>query len=99
MAYLRVMRFEEIRDLILPVLKKHGVSKAAIFGSFARNQERKGSDIDLLVELRPGDGLLEFVGLKIELEEELNCTVDLVEYEALKPALRERILGEQVVLL
>jgi len=93
------MSVDEIKTKILPILRKHGVTRAAVFGSFARNLASGASDIDLLVELRPDAGLLELVDLKIELEETLQRPVDLVEYEALNPALRERVMSEQVVLM
>jgi len=43
--------------------------------------------------------LLDFVGLKLEIEEALGRKVDLVEYSTIKPLLKERILNEQVVIL
>jgi len=43
--------------------------------------------------------LLDFVGMKLELEEAINRKVDLVEYETIKPLIREKILSEQVVIL
>lgn len=62
----------------------------------ARDELRARSDVDLLVELATPIGQFRFVGLKLELEEALGRKVDLVSYDALKPALRARILGEQV---
>ncbi len=41
-------------------------------------------------------GLLEFVGIKLELEDKLRKKVDLVEYRAIKPRLKDRILAEEV---
>jgi predicted nucleotidyltransferase len=57
------------------------------------------SDIDILVQIDSDIGLLEFVGLKLELEEALNKNVDLVEYDTIKPLLRENILKEQEAIL
>jgi predicted nucleotidyltransferase len=57
------------------------------------------SDIDILVQIDSDIGLLEFVGLKLELEEALNKNVDLVEYDTIKPLLRESILKEQEIIL
>lgn len=41
---------EEIKQKILPILRRHGVAKAAVFGSFVRGENKEGSDLDLLVE-------------------------------------------------
>ena len=60
---------------------------------------RKNSDIDILVDIKADISLLDFVGLKQKIEEVLGRKVDLVEYDTLKPILRERILKQQVVLL
>ncbi len=92
-------QIESIKEKILPILKRYGVTKAAVFGSFARNEAKETSDIDILVEVRPDTGLFEFIGLKHEIEDILNKKVDLVTYNALKPALRERILSEQLAIL
>lgn len=90
---------KQISRYVVPILKRYGVSKAALFGSVVRGQMQPGSDIDILVQIDSDIGLLEFVGLKLELEEALNKNVDLVEYDTIKPILRESILKEQEVIL
>jgi hypothetical protein len=90
------MQIEEIKNKITPTLQKHNIIRAGIFGSAATGRMRKGSDIDLLVELGNQISLLEFIGIKYELEEVLENKVDLVEYEAIKPRLRQRILLEEI---
>ncbi|HZX13929.1 MAG TPA: nucleotidyltransferase family protein [Thermodesulfobacteriota bacterium] len=89
----------EITDKITPILKRYGVSKAALFGSSVKGEMTEASDIDVLVEIEKDISLLDFVGLKLELEEILGRKVDLVEYCTLKPILRERVLREQVSIL
>lgn len=59
---------------------------------------KESSDIDILVEIEKDISLLDFVALKLELEETLGRKVDLVEFDTIKPRLRERILKEQVVI-
>lgn len=89
----------DLRSRAVPVLRRHGARRAAVFGSVARGDDADASDVDLLVELGDDVGLLEFIALKQELEELLGRPVDLVEYDALKPLLRERVLAEQVTIL
>ena len=73
--------------------KNYFVNKIGIFGSYARNEETRESDVDLLVEFSRPVGF-EFLDLKDYLEKVLNKPVDLVTVNALKPSMREAILGE-----
>jgi len=89
----------KIKQKVLPILQKYAVKKVALFGSCVRGEIQKDSDIDILVDIGADISLLEFVGLKQKIEESLGRKVDLVEYDTLKPRLREKILKSQVVLL
>ncbi len=93
------IHIEEIKQKILPILQRYEVKKVGLFGSCIREELRKDSDIDILVEIEKDISLLDFVGIKLEIEEALGNKVDLVEYNTLKPLLRERILKEQVIIL
>ena len=90
---------DAISETVVPILKRHGVVRAGIFGSCARNDMTADSDIDVLVEIPPDIGLLDFIRIKLEIEEALGKEVDLVEYDAIKPPLKDRILREQVQIL
>lgn len=93
------MNIQEIKKRSLPLMKPFGVRRAAVFGSAAHGTMKKGSDIDFLLSIPKGKSLLDVAGLKIDLEEALNHSVDLVEYDALKPRIRDRVLKEQVIIL
>jgi predicted nucleotidyltransferase len=88
-----------IRKSILPILRRYGVSKAGLFGSVVSSQMLPESDIDILVQIDKDISLLDFVGMKLELEEALNRNVDLVEYDTIKPLLREKVLQQQEMIL
>ena len=90
---------KSIKQKVLPILKRHRVNRAALFGSSIRGTMKKSSDIDILVDIKKNISLLDFVGIKLELEEKLERKVDLVEYNTIKPLLRDRILKEQVKIL
>jgi predicted nucleotidyltransferase len=92
-------KFNEITEKIRPIMKRYGVKKVALFGSLVRGEMRENSDVDILVEIESDISLLDFVGLKIEIEEALGRKVDLVEYCTIKPLLKDKILKEQVVIL
>ena len=95
------MNVEEVKEKTIPILKRYDVAKAGIFGSLVKGEPDRESDIDILVEIDNDDmSLLDFVGLKLELEEAaLGRKVDLVEYSTIKPLLRERILSQEVGIL
>ncbi|MCK4526862.1 nucleotidyltransferase family protein [candidate division WOR-3 bacterium] len=93
------VNIKEIKSRILPILKRYGVKRAGIFGSVATGEAREDSDLDILVELPKGASLLDLVGLKIELEEELERKVDVLTYKSIYHLLREPILNEQVEIL
>jgi len=90
---------EKLSGQMLPVLKRFGVKKAAIFGSLARGEGGRESDVDILVEFEPGKSLLDLAGLKIELEETLGRRVDVLTYSSLPPLLKDRVLKEQKPIL
>jgi len=90
---------EEIKRKILPILRNYGVKRVGLFGSYVRGEMKEDSDIDILIEIEKNISLLDFVGLKQEIEEVLRKKVDLVEYDTIKPLLKERILSEQVRIL
>lgn len=90
---------EEIKRKAVPILKEAGVTRSSLFGSIVRGEAKKGSDIDMLVEVPRGTGLFGFVGLKHKLEAALKKKVDLGEYSTIKPRLRDDILNSAVPIL
>lgn len=88
-------KLRQIAKIAVPILKKNGVVRAGIFGSYARGEERKKSDVDILIKPPKGLGF-KFVGIQLELEDKLKKKVDLLSYKAVHPLLKERILGEEV---
>lgn len=89
----------EVKSKILPVLYRHKVKRAALFGSLVRGELREDSDIDILVEIDKDVSLLDFIGLKQDIEDQLQRRVDLAEYDMLKPRIKDVILKEQLVIL
>ena len=69
-----------------------------IFGSYTRGEQKRKSDIDILVEFsEPNDiDLFKFIELRLFLEDELHVKIDLVEKDAIKPRIKDRILKETV---
>src|SRR3989344_5213365 len=91
---------DNIKEKILPILKQHKVTRAGIFGSYARGEQKKGSDVDILVEIDDDDlGLLGFIRLKNILERAIKRKIDLVEYSIIRKELRESILNDEIPIL
>jgi len=85
---------DELKNKIREILKKNGIVRAGVFGSYARGEQRKNSDIDILVEF--DDSLLKLIRLERELKNEINLKVDLLTYNGIHPLLKKRILNEEV---
>lgn len=79
-------------------LQKQGIKKAGIFGSYARGDYKKNSDIDVLIDAPKGMGF-EFFGLEDKLEKRTKKKIDLVTYKGLNKHLKEDILRDEVRLL
>lgn len=85
---------QELRPIVLRIAKRYGVTNVRLFGSFARGDQRRQSDVDLLVDLPKGMTLFQLSGLKIDLQEALSRKVDVVPADTIKPVLRSRILAD-----
>lgn len=81
---------------ILAIAKRYGASDLRVFGSVARGDSLPESDIDFLVELEAGRSLFDLGGLLMDLQELLQCRVDVVTTAGLRPRIRERVLHEAV---
>lgn len=90
---------EAIKKKLVPILKRNKVTKAGIFGSYARGEQDNKSDIDILVEIDEEVGLIEFIKLKMAIQELLRKKVDLVEYDTIRPEIRENIISDEISIL
>ena len=74
-------------------IKKYGVGQIGLFGSYVKNEQKSGSDIDILVGFEKGKKTFDnYMDLKFFLEDLFKCKVDLVVIEAIKPDLKKYIL-------
>jgi predicted nucleotidyltransferase len=86
------------RRRLLEAAEKRGVSHIRVFGSLARGEAKAGSDIDLLVDLKPGRTLLDLAAFRREAAEILNLPVDVATADMLKDRIRDEVLGEALPL-
>lgn len=83
---------------MLDVAKRHGAGNLRVFGSVARAEDGSESDIDMLVDLAPGTGLVRLGVMEEELEAILGREVDLVPASSLRSEFREGVLAEAIAL-
>jgi predicted nucleotidyltransferase len=88
----------ELRRLRPELQRRYPIREIGVFGSWVRGEQTEGSDVDVLVEFDGPIGLLDVVGLKLDLSDRLGLPVDLVMKDGLKPRIGRRILSEVVML-
>jgi hypothetical protein len=86
------------RSRVLEAVDRHGVHLLGVFGSVSRGDENAASDVDLLITVPAGMGLIGLGRVEKELSEILAVRVDLVPANALKPGVRRNVLADLVVL-
>ena len=89
----------KMKPKIIRILRKHGVRKAGIFGSYVKGEQKKNSDIDILIDPPRNMSLIGFVHVKYKLEDELGIKIDLVSYKGIHPLLKNQILHEEVKII
>lgn len=88
---------ETLKSLEGEIKEKYKAEIIGIFGSYARGEQKKKSDLDVLVKFYKGATLFEFVGLAIFLEEKLGIKkVDVVPYDTVREELKEYIFKETI---
>lgn len=90
---------DQFQEVLLPVLKRYLIKRAAIFGYYAKGTTTAISDMDLLIEPEPGFTMFNMLKLEEEISDLLKLKVDLVEYSALKPSIRNEVLSSAITIL
>lgn len=96
-----MLTIKTIKAKAIPILKNYGVSRAYLFGSFARGEQNQNSDIDFLVEYNSDAErtLFKTVELKYELEDILQRKVDVLTEAAISPYIRPYVLKNRKVIM
>ena len=92
------MNRKELFKKIVTTLERYGAKKIAIFGSYARDEAKPESDIDILVEFSERKSLLDLVGIEQELSDVLGVKADLLTEKSISPYLIDRIKREMKVI-
>ncbi|NUO83355.1 nucleotidyltransferase family protein [candidate division KSB1 bacterium] len=88
--------FNTLRQQLPELRARYGVRSLGIFGSFVRGDQKKRSDLDVLVEFHETPDLFQFLDLKEDLRNILGIKIDLVSKASLRGKIGTRILDEVV---
>ena len=91
-------RLYNLKSQINEIVQRHNAEKVYVFGSCARKEETLESDIDLLVDLKPGATLFDLMDIQDDLQILLNCKVDVVSKRGLHPYIKDDVIREAVAL-
>lgn len=94
-----MQQIEKYKQLILPVLKRYAIKRAAIFGSAAKGNMTRNSDVDLLIEAGDGFTLFTMLQLEEDISGLIKRKVDIVEYGALKSSIKNEVLITAIPIL
>lgn len=87
-------KIEQKKNIISQYCRANGISYLGVFGSVARGEENRSSDIDFVVDLNSEKSLLEFARIKIDLENMFSKKVDLAIRKNLKSRIREKVISD-----
>ena len=94
----RLEQLRQRRTDILAIADKYGATNLRIFGSVARGDDRPDSDIDILIDQENRWSLFEHVGMMQDLEDLLECKVDVAVAKGLRKRFYDRIIPEAITL-
>ena len=93
-------KIDRIKEILLrhkrELQEQFKISEMGVFGSYVKNKQRNGSDVDILVEFKESPSLFEFMDLEEYFTKLLKIKVDLVTKKALRPYIGKYILREVV---
>jgi predicted nucleotidyltransferase len=87
---------EILRQQIPMLAESYSVEKLEIFGSYVRSEQKKDSDLDVLITFKEDPSLLTYIPIENYLSDRLGIKVDLVMKDSLKPKIGQQILREAI---
>ena len=97
-GFIMIYTLDEIKEKTIPIAEKYGVSRMSLFGSYARGEATDESDVDLLINKGEIKGLIDFVDFIHDLEQSLNCNVDVVTTSSHNKKFLEKICKDEVLI-
>ncbi|AMK14781.1 hypothetical protein YLM1_0221 [Methanobrevibacter olleyae] len=93
-----VVTVEDIQKRIIPIVMKYGINSISLFGSYAKGNANEDSDLDFVMDKGELRGLIQYISLVEDLEEEFNCHVDLVSKGSSNKKFLNAIKKDEVLL-
>lgn len=87
---------EILREQVPLLTERYSVEQLEVFGSYVRAEQKKNSDLDVLVTFKEAPSLLTFIAIENYLSDLLGVKVDLVMKDSLKPTIGKNILREAI---
>ena len=87
---------EELRNIVSPIARAHGVASVSLFGSYAKGLA--GSDVDLKIDKGALRSLFQLCGFRLAIEDALKLPVDLVTSDSSDKSFLDMIQKDEVVL-
>lgn len=84
---------------LIKALKEFPIKRASLFGSFARGDNRVDSDIDILIDIEPSLSIFDVLRMEESLKRKFSRKIDLVEFSALKPSIKDKVLSQAITLI
>jgi len=94
-----MQEFEKYMQEIAVILKRYQIRHASLFGSFSKGTQTEHSDIDMLIEPGSNFTLFDMINLEEELNLLTNRKIDLVEFSAIKPSIKNEVLESAILIL
>ena len=88
-----------LKNTIIEYLKPYHPKMIGVFGSYARNEQKIDSDIDILVDFKQTINLLDLIGIEMDLSDALGIQVDLITERSLHPSLKAYIEKDIEIIL
>lgn len=88
---------DEIKSILIQFFIQYGITKGAIFGSYARGEETENSDVDLLFSIGKSMPLNEWNEMENNIQKAIGKKVDFVEFGSLSKRVEQEILKEAVI--
>lgn len=93
-----ILNIESIKNVLIPIFIQYGITKSAIFGSFARGEQTESSDVDILFSIRNGMPLSQWSEMEEKIESSIGRHVDMIEFGSLPKRVENEILKEAVTI-
>lgn len=95
-----LLKQRQLKEKLLKTCEENDIVFMALFGSFVRGEQRKRSDLDILIKFAGGKekSLLKFVSIKFKLERIFRKKVDLATINALSPYIKDDVLNNMKVI-